>query len=503
MNRRELLTAMSATSANALFVAPICASSAPLSNTIEIREANWEVRRGLTVRTKTYGGIVPGRVLRFHEGERVAISVRNRTNEKQTVHWHGLVVSDAVDGAVETGTAPVPPGGEHSYAFRATPGGTRWYHSHYGEGLFSGMFGPLIIDRKDEPGDYDREVILVLHEFKHHIPSKGAMMESRPPGSPALSAPAMSMQRMLQGSGMRSGSGMMGGMMQGGGGMMKGGDGMMQGASGMMGPGMLMHDAAYSAYAINGKALGAGEPIRVKRGERVRFRIVNASATLTHRLALPGHRFLVTELDGNPVATPRLVDALELGVGERVDAMVRMETPGTWVFGSTVKRERDFGMGVVIAYDGAHGDPTWRDDSRNAFGYARFSAGGVAVHAERTFDLVLRKSSGAPNDWSINGRRFPNTTPLAVHEGGNYLIRFTNMSMMEHPMHLHGHVFELVNVDGVAMSGVRKDTVVVRPMMGRAEILLRADNPHRGRFLLHCHNQQHMDGGMMTILSYV
>ena len=497
MNRHEALTALAATSASGLFIASASRSGRETATDIvEIIETDWEVRPGLTVRTKTYGGIVPGRVLRFHEGQRVAIAVRNRTNQKQTVHWHGLIVSDAVDGAVETGTAPVSAAGEHTYAFRVTPGGTRWYHSHYGEALFSGMFGPLIIDRKDERGDYDREVILVLHEFKHHIPSKGSMMESRPPGSPTLSAPAMSMQKMLQNAGgMGNGSGMMGGMMQGN-------AGMMQGSGGMMGPGMLMHDATYSAYAINGKALGAGEPIRVKCGERVRFRIINASATLTHRLALPGHRFLVTELDGNPVANPRLVDAVELGVGERVDAIVTMDTPGQWVFGSTVKQERDLGMGVVIAYGGSHGQAIWRDESRDAFTYQHFGAGGVPVHVERTFDLVLRKFPGGPNAWSINGRRFPNTTPLRVREGGHYLIHFTNMSMMEHPMHLHGHRFELVSVDGVAMSGVRKDTIVVRPMMGRADILLRANNPDRGRFLLHCHNQQHMDGGMMTILSY-
>jgi FtsP/CotA-like multicopper oxidase with cupredoxin domain len=76
------------------------------------------------------------------------------------------------------------------------------------------------------------------------------------------------------------------------------------------------------------------------------------------------------------------------------------------------------------------------------------------------------------------------------------------MSMMEHPMHLHGHGFELIAVDGVATSGIIKDTVTVRPMGGTVDVLLRANNPFGGRFLLHCHNEQHMDGGMATVVRY-
>ena len=102
----------------------------------------------------------------------------------------------------------------------------------------------------------------------------------------------------------------------------------------------------------------------------------------------------------------------------------------------------------------------------------------------------------------INGEEFPDVRPLTVQRGKTYLLRFANASMMEHPIHTHGHSFELVRVDGIPMSGVVKDTIVVRPMGGQAEILLRADNPFGGRYLLHCHNEQHMDGGMATIISY-
>ena len=494
MKRAELISAMSASLVLG-GMSPARTLASPTA-TLTIENTNWEVRPGLTVRTKTYGGKIPGPMLRVREGEYVTIAVRNTTRETQTVHWHGLIVSDRVDGTVDLGTPAVRPGGVQNYTFAVKPGGTRWYHSHFGEGLFSGMFGPLIIDRNGEPGNYDREVILLLHEFKHSIPVTGMMMERRPPGSPTLSAPAMNMGAMMGG----SGSGMMSGGKMGGSSMM-GGSGMM-GGDGMMGPNMLMRDATYAAYAINGKALGAGDPLRVKRGERVRFRIINASATKTHRMALPRHRFHVIELDGNPLPNARVIDAIELGPAERADAIVTMDQPGIWIFGSTQAEARGKGMGIVVAYDGQAGKPAWQDGAKDPFRYQAFAAAASHLDVDNTIKLVLRKSPAGPDAWSINGKRYPNTAPIRIHEGRSYLLQFFNMSMMEHPMHTHGHTFELVRVDGQAVAGVLKDTVLVRPMMGRIDVLLRANNPYRGRFLLHCHNQQHMDGGMMTILTY-
>ncbi len=445
---------------------------------ITVEETSWEVRPGLTVRTKSYGGVVPAPLLRMQEGSEVIVEVRNRTTVPQSISWHGMIVPDWVDGLA---TPDVPAGGSRTYTFAATPAGTRLYHSVHGGGMFSGMFGPLVVEGKNEPGNYDREVVLVLHEFQHSIPKQGTMTDERPPGSPTLTAPAM---------GMMSG-GMMGGSMMGGGMM----GGMMQN--------MPMHDARYAAYAVNAKALGAGDPIRVKRGERVRFRLINASATLTHRVAFPGHRFDVTHLDGNPVPRSRTLDAVEMGCGERVDALVTMDTPGVWILGSTEAQARRLGLGIVIAYDGEHGEPVWRDGARDAFRYQDFGAPARPSDVDGTYDLVLAKSPAAPDAWSINGQTYPDTPRIEVRQGKTYLIRFSNMSMMEHPMHMLGNDFELARVDGIPTSGIRKDVVVVRPMMGSSDILFRANNPHGGRFLLLCHNWQHMEGGMASVIAYV
>ena len=118
-------------------------------------------------------------------------------------------------------------------------------------------------------------------------------------------------------------------------------------------------EVGYRHFTINGKCLGYGEPIRVKEGQRVLFHFLNASATESVRFALPGHRFQVVALDGNPVPRPQLVDVLELGTAERIDAVVVMDTPGVYVLGTPKDSHRAKGMGIVVEYANRSGKPQW------------------------------------------------------------------------------------------------------------------------------------------------
>src|ERR1700691_48929 len=102
-------------------------------------------------------------------------------------------------------------------------------------------------------------------------------------------------------------------------------------------------DPIYQSYSVNSRSLGYGDPIRVKEGQRVMLRILNASATMLHRLAFAGHRFEVVALDVNRVPTPREVEVLELGPAERVDAVVTMRQPGVWILGEVDDRARNAG----------------------------------------------------------------------------------------------------------------------------------------------------------------
>ena len=209
----------------------------------------------------------------------------------------------------------IPPGKTQRYSFTPKPSGTRWYHTHaaaYGNlsaGTYSGQFGFLLIEGKDQPGKYDQEINLAIH---HWEPSFVPMVET--------------MREQSSNVPLTAGS-----------------------------------DVGYKYATMQGHMLGAGEPIRVKQGQRVLMRLLNASATENVVLALPGHRFTIMAMDGNPVPNPRSVEVLSLAVAERVDAIVEMNTPGVWILGSTLEKSRSMGLGVIVEYAGQSGTPAWKD----------------------------------------------------------------------------------------------------------------------------------------------
>ncbi|MGB6248675.1 MAG: hypothetical protein WBF54_06155 [Terriglobales bacterium] len=163
-------------------------------------------------------------------------------------------------------------------------------------------------------------------------------------------------------------------------------------------------------YSINSHALGWGEPVRVKEGQKVLFRILNASATQQYRIALPAHKFKVVSLDGNAAPFPREVDAIEMGPAERVDAAVTMNHPGVWILGETNDQARNAGLGVVVEYANRTATPQWTAPANTFWDYTILGreaetpqpAGGVVP-------LVFRKKFAGNrwvDNWTINGKSF-------------------------------------------------------------------------------------------------
>jgi FtsP/CotA-like multicopper oxidase with cupredoxin domain len=245
--------------------------------------------------------------------------------------------------------------------------------------------------------------------------------------------------------------------------------------------------------------LGYGEPIRVRPSQRALFRIVNASATLPHRLALTGHVFRVVTLDGAPVPRPTPVRVLELGVGERVDAIVEMNNPGVWILGDTDNDQRAAGMGIVVEYADRSGSPRWTPPGPFPWDYTVCASADAAPEPDERLTLVFKAREDG-HHWTINGKSYPDTDPIVVREGQRYRWLLDNQSANDHPVHLHRHTFEVVRFAGKPISGLMKDVVVV-PAWKQVEIDVLADHP--GRSLFHCHQQFHMDMGFMTMMKYV
>jgi FtsP/CotA-like multicopper oxidase with cupredoxin domain len=266
-----------------------------------------------------------------------------------------------------------------------------------------------------------------------------------------------------------------------------------------MGPADNGWEIAYQSATLN------SEPLRVREGQRVLFRFLNASATDEIRLALPGHRFNVIAMDGNPVPRPQTVDFLYLDIGERIDALVEMNNPGVWILGSVKDDERMMGMGVVVEYANKSGEPQWRqppNPGRGPWDYTPFAGDRPAPQPDHQIEMKFGKIPGNRvdfNHWTINGKSFPENGKIRLEKGKRYRLLFNNDTGDIHPLHLHRHTFEITQIGDKPTAGLMKDVISVA-RRSTAAIDFVADNP--GLTLFHCHMQLHMDYGFMQLFEY-
>jgi FtsP/CotA-like multicopper oxidase with cupredoxin domain len=454
----------------------------PADYTLQIKAAPIEIAPKRIVSAVTYNGQFPGPLLRFKEGRLATIDVFNRTDTPEQLHWHGQQVPVDVDGAAEEGTPFIPAQGQRRIVFTPRPAGLRFYHTHnragadLSAGQYSGQVGPVYIEPKENTGRYDQEIFLVLKEFEPTFSQGGDMAQE-------FLSPAATVKSLKDAGESAMNASLAKGMPHG-------------------------YEVGYNAFTINGRMLGHGEPIRVKRGQRALIHILNGSATEIRSLALPGHAFEVVALDGNPVPTPAKVPVLWLGTAERISAVVGMNHPGVWVLGDLDNDDRRHGLGIVVEYGGNSGKPVWLAPPAFRWDYTRFGRAGTTVAApDETIEMLFAKDNAAEegfNRWTINGNAFPMSSAVApasfhLHEGKRYRIRMRNASDDIHPIHLHRHSFELTRVGGKATAGILKDVVMLGGYQ-ETEIDFVADNP--GLTLFHCHQQLHMDFGFMTLFDY-
>jgi FtsP/CotA-like multicopper oxidase with cupredoxin domain len=260
-------------------------------------------------------------------------------------------------------------------------------------------------------------------------------------------------------------------------------------------------------FSINGKMMGEGEPVRVRKGKRVLFHILNANAGEIRSLAIPGHGFKIVALDGNPVPAQAEVPVLWLGTAERIPALVEMNHPGIWVMGDLADDDRKRGMGIVVEYAGEKGEPQWIKPEPYLWDYTIFGEPNAKPAApDQTFDFLVVKENGALcgfNRWTLNGEAFTMEAmkPVyTVHKGRRYRLKIRNASDNIHPLHLHRNSFELVRVHGKPAAGVIKDVVMPG---GYHEVELDFDPESEGLSLFHCHQQLHMDFGFMALFNCV
>jgi FtsP/CotA-like multicopper oxidase with cupredoxin domain len=278
---------------------------------------------------------------------------------------------------------------------------------------------------------------------------------------------------------------------------------------GMRADDKMSDEIAYSAHCINGASYPRTAPLKVKVGQRVRLRILNANLSQTRYVRLAGHRLRVTHADGNPLSQPLEVDALRIGVAERYDAWFEVTRAGAWLLQGLSSDPLAFEQATVVYTEGMdHATPLGVGQSLDGVDYftyekaAGVSAAGYDKAARIRKSYVLNGGAYGSSKWTIDKKTWPDTPKIFVDRGDRVLVSFKNKADMEHPMHLHGHTFEIVEIGGKALARpLAKDMALVPANGGTLTWRFDATSPP-GRWLLHCHNDIHMTDGMMTEVVY-
>ena len=434
----------------------------PADVTLRIGPVLVDIAKDHTISTIGYNGAAPGPPIRLREGVPVTVDLFNETDTPELVHWHGQFVPVAVDGAEEEKSLFVPAHGKLRYSLTPQPSGARFVHTHVmpmsdlSRGTYSGQFAFVYIEPKTNPGQYDQELFLATHEWEPFYTTE----EEEEEEEGAVKKPP---QKDEKPNGWEIG---------------------------------------YQRFTINGKCLGFGDPVRVKEGQRVLFHFLNASATENIQLALPGHQFQVVALDGNPVPRPQLVDVLELGTAERIDAVVEMKNPGVWILGTPKDDDRKNGMGIVVEYANKSGAPRWIKPPKKLWDYTVFGESRAIPSPHEVIVLAFGKINGGTggfNRWTVNGKSYDgNGEPHLLQKGRRYRLVFDNQTDDAHPVHLHRNSFELTKVYGKPTAGILKDVVLVK---GFKKIEVDVTPSMEGLTLFHCHQQLHMDYGFKLLFN--
>ena len=280
-----------------------------------------------------------------------------------------------------------------------------------------------------------------------------------------------------------------------------GGMGHMGGMGGM--GGMMANDVEYDAFLANDRTLADPQVIRTEAGGAVLLRIINAASTTAFWIDLGETVGTIVAVDGNPVV-PITAHAFPIAAAQRADVMLTVPAGG--VVPVLAQREEDRARtGIMLAAPGAQVAKIAEVAGSVAPTVAfQLELQLAAAHplADKTVGTSLRvQLSGGMMSyvWGIDGRTWNDHAPLAVTAGERVVFAIENHSMMAHPMHLHGHHFQVIGINGQPLAGAMRDTVLVPPM-NWLETAFDADNP--GRWLFHCHNLYHMATGMMTEVTY-
>lgn len=416
-------------------------------------------------------------------GGRFRVRLENRSDEPTLIHWHGLLPPYGQDGVPDFPQALLPAGESYDYDFPLETPGTHWMHAHTLQEQQL-LAAPLIVEDPAEGGLDEQPIVVLLHDFSFKSPEELLVGLKGTQGSAGMAGHDMAGMQM---EGIQMGQGMSGMSQQG-----------------MAGMPMDINDISYDAYLANDRTLNDPEVFRVEPGGTVRLRLINGATATAFWIQLGELAGEAIAVDGNLV-NPAPGRQFPLGMGQRIDIRIRLpNTEGSW----PIFAQREGGVertGFVLATkSGSVTRITATSEKASPVLDLALESRLSAVRPlqqktpDRREPMVLGGDMSA-YVWTINGRTWAQRKPVPVRASQRIEVILQNDSMMGHPMHLHGHHFQVVAIDAKRLSGAMRDTVWVPPMRS-VTVAFDAINP--GQWAFHCHHLYHMASGMMTSVDY-
>ena len=417
--------------------------------TLTAAPAKLSLIQGVFTDVFAYNGRFPGPTLEFREGDRVTVHFRNDLPEPTTVHWHGLHLPFMSDGSP---FHPVAPGEQYDYVFTIRPGaaGTYWYHPHpdhrTGHQIAKGLYGAIIVRAPDDPLPSSlAEKVLVLSDNRF---SPDGQIDLPDPHTPEGNADRENGRE---------------------------GD----------------------VIFVNGEVKPT---LTIRAGEVQRWRVINASAARVYRLSLPGHKLLHIGNDGGLFERPVEVDEIVVANAERVELLVRgTGSPGTRVALRSLPYDRYIPQTRPRNWSDTRELLTLHYSDEPAVAGVELPAMlrriPVLDTAQATARRLMVLSQGMINGRMMDMQRVDVAATLDATE----IWEIENLVGMDHPFHLHGFQFQMLDRDGVPEPFRSWKDVVNVPKHGTARFIVRYAN-YPGKWMFHCHILDHEDHGMMGIL---
>ncbi len=419
-----------------------------------------------------------GQGLILDPGQRFAVDLTNDLDVETIIHWHGQIPPNAQDGVPGLPMPLLASSERRSYDFAPLPG-THWMHSHVPVQEMQLLAAPLIVRSAADLAADRQEVVMLLHDFSFK-PAEDVLTEITGGAGHNMA-------------GMDHGTPATAGDMSGMAGMDHGG---------MDGMSMDLNDYNFDAYLANDRTLNDPDVIRVEAGGRVRLRIINAAAATVFWIDTGAVQGRLVAVDGHDVL-PVTGTRFGIAMAQRLDIEIDLPA-GSGAFPVLALREGAREQtGIVLATAGTEvpriADLAETEAPAFDIGLEQElslrSANPLAARAASKTQMMMLGGSMQPYLWTIDGKTWGDHAPVTATSGERVEIMFHNMSMMGHPMHLHGHAFQVVGIGNQRFAGAVRDTVYVPPM---AMVTIAIDAGEAARWMLHCHHMPHLSTGMMT-----